>query len=126
MAEPLDIQDYIDNKERYLANVPDRIERAIRAIVYTETSGSGGGMLPVTLEFDIVGDATTTSWTFTHGFNTRVVSVEIYNVKTFATCLFDVERTSDTEIKVSSGTPLGVGNNYKVIVRGKTPTTEPI
>jgi hypothetical protein len=65
--------------------------------------------------FTIPGDASTTSWAFTHGFGTLHVAHEIYD-SSGATVEAEFTRTDANNVTVASGVPLGEGNDLTLLV----------
>ncbi|MDR3154296.1 MAG: hypothetical protein LBW85_08525 [Deltaproteobacteria bacterium] len=72
--------------------------------------------------FDIAADASTTLWTFNHGFNSQDVTVDIVEQSAgFPTVWADVTRPTVNTVSVSFAAPIGAsGPAYKVIVRGQS------
>jgi hypothetical protein len=67
--------------------------------------------------FTLTGDATTDEYTLEHNFNTRDVTVDLYDATSGDTVMAAVTRTSVNDVVVSLGVPLGVGTNLKAVVR---------
>jgi hypothetical protein len=69
-------------------------------------------------KFTVVGDASTTVYPpFTHNFDTKNVSVDLFDELTGETVYVAVQRSSVNDIIITVGEPLGVGNNLTAIVR---------
>jgi hypothetical protein len=64
----------------------------------------------------LTGDDSTSSFSVTHGMNTRDVIVQVYDITTLETVFTDVVRTSNTVVDVSFNTAPATGQNYKVLV----------
>jgi len=65
-----------------------------------------------------IGDASSATFTVTHGFNTRDVQVEIYEAASpYASVICDVERTTVDAVTISFATAPGSGA-YRVVVTG--------
>jgi hypothetical protein len=70
--------------------------------------------------FDVVGDGTTTTFPFTHGWNTRAVTVDvIQKTGDYETVYVDVIRPSLNAISVTFASAPAVGDDYQVIVRAE-------
>jgi hypothetical protein len=65
--------------------------------------------------FTVPGDASTTSWAFTHGFGTLHVAHEIYD-SAGSTVEAEFTRTDANNVTVASGVPLGEGNDLTLLV----------
>ena len=65
----------------------------------------------------LVGDDTKIQYTVTHDFNTRNVTVELFDATTGETVIAKVTRTNVNNIVVDLGIPLGIGVNLVVIIR---------
>jgi hypothetical protein len=64
-----------------------------------------------------IGDNSSTSFTITHNFGTRDVSVQVYDTTTYDTVFTDVVRTSTSVVTVSFSSAPGT-NAYRVVVTG--------
>jgi hypothetical protein len=71
----------------------------------------------VQLEFDIVGDASTVNFTFSHNLNTRDVTAELYDVTSGETVEALVTRASVNDISVTFGAAPAVGEDYRLLLR---------
>lgn len=73
--------------------------------------------------FTIAGDGTTSSFTLTHSFGTRMVMCEIVDYgdggvgATYETVYADVTRSSDDAVVVEFGTALATTQDYRVMLR---------
>ena len=64
-----------------------------------------------------IGDGTATSYTVTHGFNTRTVMVQVYDAATYDTVIADTVRTTVDAVTVSFSVAPSL-NAYVVVVIG--------
>ena len=65
----------------------------------------------------VTGNDSTTSFTITHGLNTRDVLVNVYtNASPYDDVFVDIERTSTTAIAVKFAVAPATGTNYKVVI----------
>jgi hypothetical protein len=64
-----------------------------------------------------IGDGTATSYTVTHGFNTRTVMVQVYDATTYDTVIADTVRTTADAVTVSFSVAPS-SNAYVVVVIG--------
>jgi hypothetical protein len=64
-----------------------------------------------------IGDNSATSFTITHNFGTRDVTVQVYDTATYDTVFTDVVRTSTSVVTVSFSAAPGT-NAYRVVVTG--------
>lgn len=64
----------------------------------------------------ITGDGTATSFTITHGLNSRDVIVNVYDASTYEEIITDIVRTSTNAITVSFAVAPTVGTNYSVVI----------
>lgn len=68
--------------------------------------------------FTITGDDSKTEWTFQHNIGTKNVTVEVFDNETGSTANFDVTRTDENNIKVSSAVAPSTGSTFTVLCRG--------
>jgi hypothetical protein len=78
-----------------------------------------GGLLAAVAErvFAVVGDASAKAFTFTHGWGTRMVSVEVLDESDWATVVADVTRPTDNTIAITFAAAPTSGRRYSVIAR---------
>jgi hypothetical protein len=69
--------------------------------------------------FSIVGDDATLAFAFTHGWNTRAVTVDLVDAVTYDTVYADVRRTSDNAVTITFAEAPGTGDSYQAIVRAE-------
>jgi len=73
--------------------------------------------------FTISGDASTTAFTLTHNFGTRMVMAEVVDFgdngtgATYETVYTEVERSSDNEVTITFGAAPSASQDYKVMLR---------
>jgi hypothetical protein len=65
----------------------------------------------------LIGDGSLTNYPVTHNLNTRDVTVEVYDVATYATVETDIVRTSENVVTISFAVAPAAGS-YKVVVVG--------
>nr|AGS53513.1 hypothetical protein [uncultured bacterium contig00055] len=73
----------------------------------------------VEASFPIIGDASTTVFSFAHNWNTLKVTHEIYDPATGETVVAAFRRVDSNNVEVRVGLPLGVGNNLECIIRAE-------
>ena len=64
----------------------------------------------------ITGDGNTTSFSISHGLNSRDIVVNVYDTSTFEDVVVDITRTSTSAITVSFAVAPIIGNDYKVVI----------
>jgi hypothetical protein len=71
--------------------------------------------------FNITADASTTTWTFSHGYNTYNVTVDIIEQSTYYPTVYaEITRPSVNSVTITFSTPIGdSGPDYSVIVRAE-------
>lgn len=90
---------------------------AATEIAYNSGTGAIGlGTEAARVKSGTIGDAASTSITFTHSLNTRDVVVQVYrNSSPYDTVLCDIERNSTSQVTLSFNTAPGT-NEYAVVV----------
>jgi hypothetical protein len=117
-----------------IANAGVEVERGTEtnvSILWNETSDSwsftnnGTTFYNMTRKatFDVVGDASTTDFAFTHNLGTREVVVQVYYDAndidgTYDTVETQVERTGTNSVNVKFAAAPATGKNYKVVIIG--------
>ena len=117
-----------------VANAGIEVERGTEnnvSILWNETSDSwsftnnGTTFYNMTrkVTFDVVGDAATSNFSFTHNLGTREVMVQVYYDAndidgTYDTVETQVERTGTNSVNVKFAAAPATGKNYKVVIIG--------
>ena len=68
------------------------------------------------MTFDIIGDDTTTTYSFTHNLDTLNVTHEVFD-DAGDTVFVSFSRVSADAVSVSFGVPLGVGTDFTLLIR---------
>jgi hypothetical protein len=86
-------------------------------LVWTVATGNLPNVL--SQEHNIAGDASTTSFTLTHDWNTRAVSVELIRKSDWRTTFADVTRPTVNTVQIDFAVAPAVGDDYLVLIHGK-------
>jgi len=73
----------------------------------------------VEMDFDIVGDDSTSAFAFTHNLDSRNVTHEIYDNATGETIIAQFTRTSGNDVRVDFGVPLEAGTELTLVIRAQ-------
>ena len=73
----------------------------------------------VEVVFAIEGDASTTAYVVNHNLNTKYVTHELFEDATGETVVAAFKRLSVNSIQVTTGVPLGIGNDLTLVVRAQ-------